>query len=399
MIFRSLAMVLLSSALIAQQAPAPQPAPDKQTPPSRQQSTASTSSSSAEASAAPDEWADSTMHSVVFETGGEWVPPSEAAVPHDGAVMVLHGVCDNQPPSSPDCQTIVTRSDFEAAVDTIDPTMPADARRTLTKQYAETAVLARKAHQLGLENSAGYQTAMDFMSKTDLTRLLGSRLREESKDLTDADVEEFYRENLRLFEEIKMLQIVIPQTKGFGAIPVESRPTPEQIAATHTEMKKEAESIAERAALPEADFQALENEGWKFSNYADAPPDVVQAPKLRWEIWPLTRLPIFDLKVGEVSKVIDEPRNGLYIYKILAKRQVPLEEARTYIRYRYAALRDEDAASQLLKPMKATLNQEYFGGHELTGRPASTPPAPEPQPGKSTTEPTLDIKIPRKLKP
>jgi len=384
---------------MAQQAPAPKSSPTTQTAPAGQHSTAPSSNSSDKGSATPDEWADSSMHSIVLDKGGEFIPPSEAAVPHDSPVIVIHGACDNKPAFSPDCQTIVTRSDFEAAVDSIDPDMPAGSRRILTNQYVDTVVLAGKAHQLGLENSAGYQVAMDYMLKAGLSRLLTSRVRQESKNLTDADVDEFYRQNLRLFEEIKTLRIVIPQTKGFGSVPVAERPTPEQIAATHAEMKKKAESIAERAALPGADFQALENEGWKFSNYVEAPPTVEQPPLLRWEIWPLDRLSIFDLKVGEVSKVIDEPRNGLYIYKILAKRQVPLDEARAYIRHRYAGLRDEDAMSQLLQTMKVTLNQEYFGSQELMGHTASTPPAPEQQPSEATTEPTLDIKIPRKIKP
>jgi len=133
------------------------------------------------------------MHSIVLDKGGEFIPPSEAAVPHDSPVIVIHGACDNKPAFSPDCQTIVTRSDFEAAVDSIDPDMPAGSRRILTNQYVDTVVLAGKAHQLGLENSAGYQVAMDYMLKAGLSRLLTSRVRQESKNLTDADVDEFYR--------------------------------------------------------------------------------------------------------------------------------------------------------------------------------------------------------------
>jgi len=398
MIFRFLVMIFLTSTL-AQQAAARKPTPTAQTAPAGQQSAASSPNSSAKESATPDEWAGSSMHSIVFEKGDEYVPPSEAAVPRNSPVIVIHGGCGNKPPSSPDCQTIVTRSDFDAAVDAIDPTMPPGARRTLTNQYVEMVVLAKKAHELGLEDSAGYHTALNYMLEGSLSRLLSARLEKESKNLTDADVDEFYRENPRLFEEIKVLQIVIPQTKGFSPTALADRPTPEQIAATGSEMKKEAQNIAERAALPGADFQALENEGWKFSKYTDAPPEVALAPLLRWEIWPLTRLPIFDLKVGEISKVIDEPHNGLYIYKILAKRQVPLDEARTYIRYRYAALRNEDAVAQLMETLKVTLNQEYFGVPELMGHVASTPPSPERQLGTPTTEPSLDIKIPRKMKP
>ena len=66
------------------------------------------------------------------------------------------------------------------------------------------------------------------------------------KELTDADLLEFYRANPRLFEEIKTDRIVIPQYKAF---PPGGTLTPEQNAAGHAAMRKEAESIAARAAL------------------------------------------------------------------------------------------------------------------------------------------------------
>ncbi len=327
------------------------------------------------------------------KSSNAFVAPPESVVPQDAPVITIKGLCDNKPVSDPDCKTIVTRADFDAMVNAIDPEATTAVRKRIADQYAYLLVRAKKARQLGLEDTDQYKIAMNFLAMNNLFKMLNNRILERSRELTDADLAEFYRENPGLFEEIKTLRIVIPQFKALP--PGKAKPTPEQNAAGHAEMKKEAESIAARAALPGADFQALENEGWKFSGYTEDPPDVAQFPLLRWEILPRTRLPIFDLKVGEVSKLIDEPANGFYVYKIIAKRQVPLEEGRAYIRKRYAGLRYEDAIGRLLEPLKFSVDDGFFG--QATQNP--TPPGdsrPHPATGEMKV-PSLDINIPKKV--
>ena len=337
------------------------------------------------------EWADSTVRSYLLEKTSGWVPPPENVVPQNAPVIVIDGLCEHKPPSAADCHTIVTRAKFEAMMNTIDPNAAADVRARVAERYADLLVRGQKSRQLGLENTDQYKLAMAFTRMDTGFKMLSNFILERSRQLTKADLAEFYRENPRLFEEIKTVRIVIPQYKAFP--PEKGKPTPEQIAAGHAEMKKEAESVAARAALPGANFQALENEGWKFSDYVEQPPDVAQNPLLRWEIWPRTRIFIFDLKVGQVSGLIDEPRNGFYVYKIIAKREVPLEEAQAYIRKRYTGVRYEDAAGKLLAKVKSSLNDEYFGKEVQPPAPGS----PGEVPGIDTKIPSLDIKIPKKV--
>lgn len=342
-----------------------------------------------EATPLDKEWAGSSVRSYLLQKANdEFVPPAESVVPKNAAVITIDGLCDHKPASAADCQTIVTRADFEAMMNAIDPKANTNALNRWAEQYAEWLVHGEKGRQMGLEDTDQYKLAMNFLALNNQFKMLTNLIDDRSKVLTDADVAEFYRENLPLFQELRVLRIVIPQ---FQASPREKgKPTPEQVAAGHAEMKKEAENIAARAALPGADFQALENEGWKFSGYVEDPPEVEQPPLLRWEVWPRTRIFIFDLKAGEVSPLIDEPRNGFYVYKILAKREVPFDEGLTYIRKRYAGQRYLDATGRLLATIKFTLNDNYFGEGSHEAAPGD--------PGiEKTKTPGFDIKIPKKI--
>lgn len=339
------------------------------------------------------EWADSSVHSYLLEKNADdFVAPPERVVPKSAPVITINGLCDNQPASATGCQTFVSRGDFEAMQNAVDPKLAANDLRRMADQYADLLLRGEKGRQLGLEKTDQYEFAMAFMAADNCFKMYNNLILERSRELTDADLAEFYRENPRLFEEIKTLRLVIPQYKAFP--PGKPQPTPEQNAAAHAEMKKEAESIAQRAALPGADFQALENEAWRFSGYVEDPPEVAQPSLLRWETWPQTRLPIFDLKVGEVSKLIDEPHNGFYVYKIIAKREVPLEDARAYIRKRYAAVRYEGAVTSLTATIKTSMDDQYFSPE----KPKLSPASPGFQPGTNNTRvPGVDIKVPKKV--
>lgn len=340
------------------------------------------------------QWADSSVRSYLLEKSTDtFVPPSEKVVPGDAPVITIEGLCDHKPMAATDCQTTVTRADFEAMENAINPKAATNDLRRMADQYADLLMRGEKARQLGLENTGQYKLAMAFVAMNNRFKMFNNHVLEKSKEITDADLAEFYRENPRLFEEIKTLRLVIPQYKA--SPPDKEKPAPEQTAAGHAEMKKEAESVAVRAAAPGADFQALENEAWKASGYVEEPPEVTQPSMLRWETWPRTRLPIFDLKIGEVSKLIDEPKNGFYVYKITAKREVPYEEARAYIRKRYSGLRYEDAISTLTATIQSSANDQYFGSETQQ----SAPPGESAHPaGTGKTEvPNLDIKIPKKV--
>src|ERR1700722_1985579 len=120
MVFRSLVMVFLSSAIVAQQRPAPKPAPTAQNAPAGRQSTAS-STQTAQTSPS-DDWEGSSVRSYLLEKSADaFVAPPESLVPRDAPVITIKGLCDNKPASAPDCRTIVTRADFDALVDAVDP--------------------------------------------------------------------------------------------------------------------------------------------------------------------------------------------------------------------------------------------------------------------------------------
>jgi parvulin-like peptidyl-prolyl isomerase len=81
---------------------------------------------------------------------------------------------------------------------------------------------------------------------------------------------------------------------------------------------------------------------------------------------------VMELKVGEISELISNP-SGYYIYKMIAKQELPLDEVKNEIRGKLSSQRYRDAMAAFQKTDNAELNDAYFG---------ATPKPPAPSPAK-----------------
>src|SRR5947209_7870511 len=92
-----------------------------------------------------------------------------ASVKPDDPVITIRGICRKEPGQTgnhSDCETIVTREQFEkllAAVATTGQTVPLSGRQQFAQTYAELLAFAEAARSSGTESSPEFRDLMDLI--------------------------------------------------------------------------------------------------------------------------------------------------------------------------------------------------------------------------------------------
>ncbi len=320
-------------------------------------------------------------------------PPTAASVPPDTPVITIEGRCDHPSdavnPSktksgsssvgstSPRCETIVTKAQFEKLVDALNPQMPATVRRQLAESYPRLLLFADKARDLGLDQDPRFAELMRFASMQLLTQSLNRYFEQQASNISDAELAQYYKENAIRFERVDLLRIFVPkQTQA-----AQRTASGEQSGMTNdSRMQTVAQKIRDRATAGEP-FQKLQEEAFESAGIASGSPNTSMG-KIAPSRLPLNHQAVFELDPGQVSEVIADP-SGYYIYKVASKEMVPLSQASKEIHASIVSQRVRDSAAALTKSIKSELNQTYFGASPGANRfsaQTTSKPGDEPQP-------------------
>jgi parvulin-like peptidyl-prolyl isomerase len=286
----------------------------------------------------------------------------------------MRGLCENQPPlrhlgetlapfpdkTTPDgadggsasggCQTVVTRSQFENLVNAINPNTRAEKRRRFAEDYPETVLYAQQARQLGLDKTPEFQELARFRSLEALSQIYKHYMQEKAAEISDADVEKFYKEHSERFEQFALKRVFVPKEKLHDSAHPATNP-----AADEAEMKKVAERIRKEVAAG-GDFDVLQDKAYKASGDKESALATDLGDK-----WTRDNLPPGYLKVvstlqpGQVADPVLFG-DGWYIFKLISKRMIPLSEAKTQME----GLIINDLAKSLKKSIKPDVNRAYF---------------------------------------
>jgi hypothetical protein len=325
--------------------------------------------------------------------------PGEAAeaakVAPDAAVVTINGVCDNPPAdgtTDSNCKTVVTRAEFERLLDAIQPNMPPRVRRQFAMRYATALAAAAKAHTMGLDQGQKYDDRLRLARLQILSTSLNQAIQEKAGQVSDAEIEDYYKNNLASYEEADLQRIFVPRTQqepkpkaGTAADKSEAKATdaaPKLSPAEEKQrekegaaaMKAEANKLHARAVAGES-FTKLQLEGFQVGGLKTKPPSVKLGKEQRTGL-PPSQASVMDLKSGEVSPVIED-QNGYYVYKMGEKDTIPLDKVKDDIR---ATLRTQRIQAEMQKLQQAatpTLNDSYFGeeGGPMRGMPMVPPTA------------------------
>jgi peptidyl-prolyl cis-trans isomerase C len=315
---------------------------------------------------------------------------TSASVPNDAAVLTITGVCESPAASnSSDCKTVITKAQFEKLVNALAPNANQQQRKQLAGVLPRVMAMANEAKQRGMDQNEQYKETMEYVKMQVLSQQLQRKLQEEAADISDADVEKYYKDNPDAFEQYNVDRIFVPRTKQveaeadddeksdkLTAQQKKAKEDAEQAKKKQNEeaMTKLAEDLRGRAAAGE-DITKLQKEAFEKAGMKIESP-TVNLPSVRRNGLPQAHTVVFDLKQGEVSQVISDA-GGHYIYKMNSKTSMTLEQAKSEIRGRLQNDRMREKTEKLNASFSSVQNEAYFG----PGGVGPTPPPRMPRPG------------------
>jgi len=318
---------------------------------------------------------------------------AQSNIPPDAAVITIKGMCnDNAATAAADkngCQTVITRAEFEKLAEAIQPNMPPNVRQRLAAAYPRLLLMAHEAQKRGLDKDPRFQETMQFVRIQVLNQELNKHLQEQAAKVPEKDIAEYYKDNAPAYEQATLLRIFIPKRKQVepskeGAKPADPKA---QEQAAEDAMTKEAESLRPRAAAGE-DFEKLQKEAFEAAGIKSGAPSV-NIGKMRRSNLPASQAAAYELKTGEVSQVISDP-TGHYIFKMVSKEVLPLEQVKDEIHTTLQNQRFKDALQAIQQSTTTELNDAYFGSAP-SGNPSPAPVATPSKPASkdpSKTPPT-----------
>lgn len=364
--------------------------------------------------------------SAVAGTTPAAAPKPPEVAPTD-PVLTLKGLCQDPAKDAASCQTVMTREQFEKLANALQPNMAPPVKRQLANAYAKMLTMSMAAEKKGLDKTPQFDQMLGFARMQILSQVLSRNLQEESQKISDDEIQKYYDDNKKNFEEADFQRIYVPKTKQITP-PAPAKPagtakpapktsakpaikptsltlsaqeesenkksgaaraakmqlTPEeQEKAGEAAMKKVAENLQKRAAAGE-DFEKLQKEAYAAAGIkGNAPP--VKMEKTRHTALPNTQSAVFDLKEGAVSDLLTEP-SGYYIYKMVAKRTLPLDAVKNEIKNTISSQRFRDSMQAVQQQSTPELNDNYFGATRPPGMPLP-PRGGKPQQPPSEPDP------------
>jgi hypothetical protein len=310
----------------------------------------------------------------------------EVKVGPDDTVITLKGFCADATQQGDACKTAITRAQFEKLAEALQPNMPPAIRRQLAAAYSSMLRMSTAAEKRGLDKGPAFEEKMNFARMQILSQELRRALQEDSGKVTDADIEDYYKKNEVLYEQATFARIIIPREKQI--VPSTAKPKAGATASTKTSapqppteaqrkaaaeaMTKVAASLRARAVQGE-DPDKLQKAAYVAAGLTGNPPST-KMEKVRRSTLPANHQAVMDLKPGEVSEVISDANSGSYIYKLVSKETLTLDDAKVKMEIRNLLSSQRYRDSMQGFQGNVELNDAYFG-------PVRNPAMPQPPRG------------------
>jgi len=333
-------------------------------------------------------------------------PDTSASVAPTAAVITVNGVCAPRPKAasapgtgaktattakpattaktaaSGECKTVVTKEEFERLLKGVAPAPSPQVKKQLESVLPRFIAMSSQAQKEGLDKTPEFEEMMKFAKMQILTQELTRKIQQQAAEVPDTEIEDYYKSHPEAFEQFNLERLFVPRTRQIPNDPKEAdaseKLTDDQKKAkdaaekakqdeAEQAMSKMAEDLRTRAAAGE-DFQALQKEAFAAAGMKIESP-TVKLPAVRRTGLPVAHAGVFDLKPGDVSQVINDS-GGHYIYKLEAKSEIPLEQAKQEIHNTLVNQHTREMMDKVNNSYKADPNEAYFGPG------GATPPMP-----------------------
>jgi hypothetical protein len=264
----------------------------------------------------------------------------------DDPVITLEGFCAESMRTAGACKTVITRAQFEKLIDALQPEMPPALKLKVANAYARNLRMAAAAEQRGLDKRPEFQEEMRYarmqLLSQDLTRLLQAQ----SNQITDAELKDYYQKNQSSFEQATVARIFIPPvTRG---------------ATAEDAMTKLAADLRARAVKGE-DLDTLQLDAYAAAGMPKSSVNT-KLENVRRTSLPPRHESVLSLRPGAVSEVFADPGGAHYIYKMIGKQTLTLEQATAEIRTAIAARRYRDSVQDFQGGV--VFSDDYFNPPE-----------------------------------
>ncbi len=255
----------------------------------------------------------------------------------DDPVITLNGFCADLDREGDSCKTTITRAQFEKLTHALQPGMSLPLRLKVANAYARNLRMSATAEKRGLDKTPEFEEEMRFARMQLLAQDLDRELQVEANNITEADLEDYYKKNQSSYEQATVARIFIPRTKA--TVPSQQGEAP--IKADEEAMTKFAEVLRARAVNGE-DPDRLQIEAYAGAGITRANADT-RMVNVRRGTLPPQHETVMELNPGEVSQLFSDPDGAHFIYKMVSKKTLPLEDAKEEIRAQISSQRYRDS--------------------------------------------------------
>jgi hypothetical protein len=350
-------------------------------------------------------------------------PDLSASVPPEEAVITVKGVCPAKAAvakgtaakpaataaktPAADCKTVITKAEFEKLASGVAPNMTPQLRRQLASVLPRLIAMSDAAKKKGLDKTERFKETVKFAQMQILTNELNRQIQEESAKVPAEDTAAYYKKNPEAFEQFNLDRLFVPRSKQADAEGKEDEEKDEKLSDEAKKAKEAAEkakadegeqamskladSLRERAAAGE-DFVKLQKEAFDAAGMKIESP-TVNLPKVRRTGLPPGHSAVFDLKAGDVSQVINDS-GGHYIYKVISKDQLTLDQAKDEIHSTLQNQRTREMTDAVQKSFTVDTNEKYFGPAGPAGNMMPPKRLPNPRLPPSPTTPQAQPQTP-----
>jgi len=337
-----------------------------------------------------------------------------ASVPPSAPVITIDGVCDtpaktaagaaaktatSAKSAAAGCKTVITKAQFDAMANNLAPNITPQLKKQLAAVLPRLMAMANEAKKQGLENTPQYKERVKFNRMQILAQELQQKMQEQAAKVPEADIEKYYKDHPEMYEQATVESVFVPRMKQIEPEKLQDEKETKAGDQQHKEatekakqedgekaMTKLADDLRARAAGGE-DFLKLQKEAFEAAGMKIESPTVT-LPNIRRSGLPPAHAAVFDLKPGEVSQVISDSGEH-YIYKVVSKNEMTLEQAKTEIQGKLQTERMKEQTDKLNNSFKVETNEAYFGpggANPSAPRPMRPRPGMPPAPGASAPQ-------------
>ncbi len=289
------------------------------------------------------------------------VPPGgeapEVAVGPDDAVITVNDFCTDQTQTGAACKTVITRAQFEKLCEALQPGMPVSLRLKVANAYARNLRMAAAAEKRALDKTPAFEEEMRYARMQLLSQDLSRAVQADADNISDTDLADYYKKNEASYEEATVARIFVPRAKE-GEVAHGEREDA-QTKADEDAMAKLAADLRARAVNGE-DPDKLQIEAYTEAGIPHTRSNT-KMEEVRRDTLPPQHEAVMDLKPGEVSEVFSDPGGAHFIYKMISKHTLTLEDAKPEIRITISGQRYRDSMKSFQGDV--VFSDAYFNPH------------------------------------